>query len=314
MQLYYRDAISVEVMQAEQQRIAAEQAQVERWQSQAVAQVDDVMQALDDALTLLCKPGTAYEQADASLRKLLNRAIFSRILIQVVDRRIEIDGVPHEVFTALVQTAKSLGMAPERPPDILLEAHGPSWPDPVGRPAAGPQRTNPNPFSRGRGSHVDKMAERAGFEPAMGVEPHTRLAGECLQPLGHLSLRLSPGSVEPLVRIRRRLAGLRCDRGALGSATPCCTARVPTRHPRQMVTLTPDRAALLDKVAAVEGRRPDLGHLVEEGARARLERHMANAAPTRAARRRLADRVREGAVDQDRDAADRVKRLGLDED
>src|SRR3954447_3950659 len=32
-----------------------------------------------------------------------------------------------------------------------------------------------------------KRAERAGFEPAMGGESHTRLAGECLQPLGHLS-------------------------------------------------------------------------------------------------------------------------------
>jgi hypothetical protein len=30
--------------------------------------------------------------------------------------------------------------------------------------------------------------ERAGFEPAMEFNPHTRLAGECLQPLGHLSL------------------------------------------------------------------------------------------------------------------------------
>jgi hypothetical protein len=29
--------------------------------------------------------------------------------------------------------------------------------------------------------------ERAGFEPAIEVSPHTRLAGECLQPLGHLS-------------------------------------------------------------------------------------------------------------------------------
>jgi hypothetical protein len=31
--------------------------------------------------------------------------------------------------------------------------------------------------------------ERAGFEPAMEFNPHTRLAGECLQPLGHLSRR-----------------------------------------------------------------------------------------------------------------------------
>jgi hypothetical protein len=32
-----------------------------------------------------------------------------------------------------------------------------------------------------------RKAERAGFEPAKGYEPLTRLAGECLQPLGHLS-------------------------------------------------------------------------------------------------------------------------------
>ena len=31
------------------------------------------------------------------------------------------------------------------------------------------------------------LAERAGFEPAIEISPHTRLAGECLQPLGHLS-------------------------------------------------------------------------------------------------------------------------------
>lgn len=80
-----------------------------------------------------------------------------------------------------------------------------------------------------------------------------------------------------------------------------------------MVTLTPDRAALLDEVAAFEGQRPDLGRLVEEGARARLERLRAESAWTLEARRRLAARVREGSLDQDADAADRVKRLGLTE-
>src|SRR5919198_4497272 len=33
--------------------------------------------------------------------------------------------------------------------------------------------------------------ERAGFEPARELAPPTRLAGECLQPLGHLSRRAS---------------------------------------------------------------------------------------------------------------------------
>lgn len=80
-----------------------------------------------------------------------------------------------------------------------------------------------------------------------------------------------------------------------------------------MITLTPERAALLDEVATLEGRRPDLGGLVEEGARARLERLRTDAAPARAARRRLAARVRAGSIAQDVDAADRVKRLGLDD-
>jgi hypothetical protein len=35
---------------------------------------------------------------------------------------------------------------------------------------------------------ISSETERAGFEPAMEFDPHTRLAGECLQPLGHLSL------------------------------------------------------------------------------------------------------------------------------
>lgn len=79
-----------------------------------------------------------------------------------------------------------------------------------------------------------------------------------------------------------------------------------------MITLTPDRAALLDEVAQYEGQRPDLGHLVEEGARARLERLKAQSTSTREARRRLAARIRQGSLDQDADAADRVKQLGLD--
>ncbi len=35
------------------------------------------------------------------------------------------------------------------------------------------------------------MAEREGFEPSMEFYPHTPLAGERLQPLGHLSRLLA---------------------------------------------------------------------------------------------------------------------------
>ena len=37
------------------------------------------------------------------------------------------------------------------------------------------------------GGRAALTTEREGFEPSMEVSPHTRLAGECLQPLGHLS-------------------------------------------------------------------------------------------------------------------------------
>jgi hypothetical protein len=79
-----------------------------------------------------------------------------------------------------------------------------------------------------------------------------------------------------------------------------------------MVTLTPERAALLDAVAELEGKRPDLGGLVEDGARARLATLRGATEYAQAARRRLAVRVRERSLDQDPEAADRVKRLGLD--
>ncbi len=51
--------------------------------------------------------------------------------------------------------------------------------------------------SAGPVSIYEQMAERAGFEPAMEFNPHTRLAGECLQPLGHLSREIGAASVEP---------------------------------------------------------------------------------------------------------------------
>ena len=35
--------------------------------------------------------------------------------------------------------------------------------------------------------YLFSMAEREGFEPSMGDKTHTPLAGERLQPLGHLS-------------------------------------------------------------------------------------------------------------------------------
>ena len=56
------------------------------------------------------------------------------------------------------------------------------------------------------------MAERVGFEPTRGFNPPTRLAGECLQPLGHLSKSNMSGKTLLKRRFRVKLV--------LGSINP----------------------------------------------------------------------------------------------
>ncbi len=122
VQLYYRDAISIEVLQAEQDRIAQERAKAERWQSQAIAQVEGTMEALDEALVLISNPRKVYAEAEPSLRKILNRAVFERIDIHVEDDRAEAEGQPHEIYPALLQAASKLGCTSAVPEAVRLDA------------------------------------------------------------------------------------------------------------------------------------------------------------------------------------------------
>ena len=81
VQLFYRDAVSEDVLHAEQARIAEEQAQVEQWTQAAQHQVDDVMAALDEALLLVDRHQRAYDSATESQRRLLNLAVFEHFTI-----------------------------------------------------------------------------------------------------------------------------------------------------------------------------------------------------------------------------------------
>src|SRR2546423_4528601 len=51
-------------------------------------------------------------------------------------------------------------------------------------------------------------AEREGFEPSRELAPPTRLAGECLQPLGHLSWDLWAAGPPGIDSRRGRIGGL----------------------------------------------------------------------------------------------------------
>jgi site-specific DNA recombinase len=177
VQLFYNGGVSEEVLKAEQERIETESARAQQWADAADREVEDVMQALDDALALLDDNHVLYENLNTLCRRLVNQAIFRRLTIRDPDT---VEAERTALYDQIAQLAKDL-QDPQKPAQ-----------DPQKRPrttrnkARSPQNDH-DPFSGGRGSYENNMAERAGFEPAMEFNPHTRLAGECLQPLGHLS-------------------------------------------------------------------------------------------------------------------------------
>jgi site-specific DNA recombinase len=85
VQLYYRDAVSLEVLRAEQQRIDAERAEVERWQAAAATEADDVTAALDEALLLADADTTPYAICDPAGRRLINQGLFVKLLVMTAD-------------------------------------------------------------------------------------------------------------------------------------------------------------------------------------------------------------------------------------
>ena len=173
LHLYYEDGVSKEVLQAEQARIATEQATAQRLADTAKFEVSDITQALDDALTLIDERRAPYIGGSSTERRLINLAIYEMLLVSLTG---EIEARPTALYGQLVPLARKL--AREQGQAGRARSRGT-------RPENGR-----DPVVRGHGLKYMQMAERAGFEPAMEFNPHTRLAGECLQPLGHLSLWL----------------------------------------------------------------------------------------------------------------------------
>jgi hypothetical protein len=90
---------------------------------------------------------------------------------------------------------------------------------------------------------------------------------------------------------------------------------VPTTRRRHTITETPPLQEALDELRAKlgEGERIDFGELVALGARVKARRLHTDDAAARAARKRLADRIRTRSFPYEVDvaAAAEVKHLGL---
>ena len=175
LQLYYEDGVSKEILQAEQKRIQAEQATVERLQDAANYEITEFERALDDALILIDSRRVPYVNASPTERRLINLAIYTALLVSSEDT---VQAKLAPLYAQMVPLARKLAREAKE-----AAQEGQKAPGQARRRA----KANRDPAFRGHGLKSKQMAERGGFEPPMEFDPHTRLAGECLQPLGHLS-------------------------------------------------------------------------------------------------------------------------------
>ncbi len=145
VQLFYNGGVSEEVMKAEQQRIEAERTQAHHWVEAAAHEAEDVMEALDDALTIAGRCHETYLEASPMLRRLMNQTMFERLLIR--SDNIECEQQP--VFRHITRLGRGC-QAPSK--------------------ARRPQNGQDPRSSGGLGSNVDKMVRPSGLEPPRTVK------------------------------------------------------------------------------------------------------------------------------------------------
>jgi site-specific DNA recombinase len=142
------------------------------------------------ALELAEDVQAVYRAADEQTKRGYNQAFFTKLLITAewddqAEISAQISGVELTEPYALLLTESLFEQAEAEAKAIK-----------AGTPTKNRAGSAVDEHSASPVSIYEQMAERAGFEPAMEFNPHTRLAGECLQPLGHLSWDRS-GSLEP---------------------------------------------------------------------------------------------------------------------
>jgi site-specific DNA recombinase len=142
IQLHYRDLVSEEVLQAEQQRIEAERGQARRWVESATHEASEVMEALNDALALVEHCHEVYLAAEPSVRRLMNQAIFEQLLVCTDD----LEGEKHPVLAHIAHTGQTYRQLAAVGAGRGLESQSPQLPG-------------------GFGSDVVQMVRRQGLEP-----------------------------------------------------------------------------------------------------------------------------------------------------
>jgi site-specific DNA recombinase len=165
VQLYYQDLVTESVFAAEQDKLKTERRAAERLRATATAQLEDVQEALDLALSRVERPEEIYLDGTPLERRVMNLAIFERI---EVGPDAEITGtVLTPVYEALSAWQPGLGR-PKTPRKGSKAQDGPCSPFvrpcavPVHRRTAGDRRRTAGRPSRARRAGGERPAARAG--------------------------------------------------------------------------------------------------------------------------------------------------------
>jgi site-specific DNA recombinase len=153
VQLAYKNLVDDDVLAAEQDRIRQERAEARRWIETAVHEVQDVMDALDEALALV-DDYLPYADASPVQRKLLNQATHERLYPRLIDGGAEVTGVRNPVYV------EADLIAGKDPPERHIGLNRP------GNARKG-QETTKAPIPQGLGSDKISLAEGEGFEPSV---------------------------------------------------------------------------------------------------------------------------------------------------
>jgi hypothetical protein len=182
-------------MQAEQERIEAERGGAERWSETAKRQVEDVDQALADALALIDVSTAPYLTANPLERRLINLAIYLMLLVSHPDT---VEAQPTAFYAQLVALARKLAQ------EAAQERQQP--PQAPQTPGNRPQNDH-DPVRRGRGSQYIRMAERPG-RVANRHGQTKALVGLLMEPAGRQARRLAAeaivkqGANSPGIKVR----------------------------------------------------------------------------------------------------------------
>ncbi len=156
LEAFYADALPADLLKSEQDKISAEIDAAKGDLSRVEGDVTKIAATADRMLDAALNMARAYRESDGLNRRFWNQALFDCFRVYPDE---EIEGELREEVRQLTAA------------------------DTPRRLRAGCRK----PVSSSRGWNKTYLAEREGFEPSRELAPPTRLAGECLQPLGHLS-------------------------------------------------------------------------------------------------------------------------------